>query len=122
MGGVSLEQQTEDHHGLYYIGTFTASDNGYIGSIKTLTLNIKACLCRASDKRKRQGASTTASSPVPIEPAPPGEEDRLARPDREIPLELEARRSDLPGPDLRLFAEGRRRRGLALIWSRRSSD
>ncbi|MBR0866807.1 DUF736 family protein [Bradyrhizobium diazoefficiens] len=24
------------------IGTFTASDNGYIGSIKTLTLNIKA--------------------------------------------------------------------------------
>ncbi|MCK1280676.1 DUF736 domain-containing protein [Bradyrhizobium sp. 61] len=24
------------------IGTFTAADNGYIGSIKTLTLNIKA--------------------------------------------------------------------------------
>ena len=24
------------------IGTFTASDNGYIGSIKSLTLNIKA--------------------------------------------------------------------------------
>lgn len=24
------------------IGTFTASDNGYVGSIKTLTLNIKA--------------------------------------------------------------------------------
>jgi uncharacterized protein (DUF736 family) len=24
------------------IGTFTASDNGYSGSIKTLTLNIKA--------------------------------------------------------------------------------
>ena len=24
------------------IGTFTASDNGYTGSIKTLTLNIKA--------------------------------------------------------------------------------
>jgi uncharacterized protein (DUF736 family) len=24
------------------IGTFTASDNGYTGSIKTLTLNVKA--------------------------------------------------------------------------------
>ena len=24
------------------IGTFTASDNGYVGSIKTLTLNFKA--------------------------------------------------------------------------------
>lgn len=24
------------------IGTFTAQDNGYVGSIKTLTLNIKA--------------------------------------------------------------------------------
>ena len=31
------------------IGTFTASDNGYIGFIKTLTLNIKARLV-ASEK------------------------------------------------------------------------
>ena len=26
------------------IGTFTASDNGYTGSVKTLTLNVKAKL------------------------------------------------------------------------------
>ena len=31
------------------IGTFTASDNGYVGSIKTLTFNIKAKLT-ASEK------------------------------------------------------------------------
>ena len=32
------------------IGTFTAADNGYTGSIKTLTLNIKAKFVAAGDK------------------------------------------------------------------------
>ena len=37
---VAARQQTETT--MATIGTFTASDNGYTGSVKTLTLNVKA--------------------------------------------------------------------------------
>lgn len=35
------------------IGTFTASDNGYVGSIKTLTLNIKAKLVASERENEK---------------------------------------------------------------------
>ncbi len=90
------------------IGTFTASDNGYTGSIKTLTLNIKARFV-ASEKdndkapdyphlRRRHRVRRRL------------EEDR-PRDRPRIPLG-QARRSELPGADLRLAGEGRGRRGL----------
>ena len=44
------------------IGTFTASDNGYVGSIKTLTLNIKARFAPVREGQ-RQGAR------LPVVPA-----------------------------------------------------
>ncbi|MGX0964272.1 uncharacterized protein (DUF736 family) [Bradyrhizobium japonicum] len=44
------------------IGTFIAADNGYIGSIKTLTLNIKARF--AAFEKDNDKAPTTASSPA----------------------------------------------------------
>jgi uncharacterized protein (DUF736 family) len=37
---VAARQQTETT--MATIGTFTAADNGYTGSVKTLTLNVKA--------------------------------------------------------------------------------
>lgn len=45
------------------IGTFTASDNGYTDSIKTLTLNIKAKFTASekdNDKARRDPASSRA--------------------------------------------------------------
>ena len=60
------------------IGTFTASDNGYTGSIKTLTLNIKAKFVASekdNDKALDRGLEDTfpASDPVSAtSPTKPG--------------------------------------------------
>src|ERR1700722_9587163 len=50
---VAARQQTETT--MATIGTFTAADNGYTGSVKTLTLNVKAKI-RRDREGKRQGA------------------------------------------------------------------
>jgi uncharacterized protein (DUF736 family) len=51
----AAEQPTETT--MATIGTFTASDNGYVGSIKTLTLNIKARFSETSWNRFASQAS-----------------------------------------------------------------
>src|ERR1700738_877731 len=48
----AARQQTETT--MATIGTFTASDNGYIGSVKTLTLNLKMKLV-ATEKDNDKG-------------------------------------------------------------------
>src|SRR5215207_8514328 len=100
------EQQTETT--MATIGSFAASDNGFTGSIKTLTLNIKAKFApsdkendKAPDYRIFAGATEFGAAL---------EEDR-ARQRSRISFG-EARRSELSGTDLRLAGEGRRRRGL----------
>jgi uncharacterized protein (DUF736 family) len=59
------------------IGTFTASDNGYTGSIKTLTLNIKAKFVasekdndKAPDYRIFSGTTDYAESGIMRSAAP----------------------------------------------------
>ncbi len=87
------------------IGTFTASDNGYTGSIKTLTLNIKAKFAasekdndKAPDYRIFAGATEFGAA----------WKKTVRDSDREYLLG-QARRSELPGSDLRLAGQGRRR-------------
>ena len=58
---VAARQQTETT--MATIGTFTASDNGYTGSVKTLTLNVKAKLVATEKDTTRR--PTIASSPAP---------------------------------------------------------
>ena len=52
------------------IGTFTAADNGYTGSVKTLTLNVKAKF--VATEKENDKAPTSASSQAPPNSAPPG--------------------------------------------------
>ncbi|MEY9336795.1 hypothetical protein ABIF32_000889 [Bradyrhizobium elkanii] len=90
------------------IGTFTASDTGYTGSIKTLTLNIKAKLVASEkDNDKAPDYRIFAGS---TEFGRRLEEDRPRQRSR-ISLG-QTRRSKLPGSDLRLVGQGRRRGGL----------
>ena len=90
------------------IGTFTASDNGYTGSVKTLTLNVKAKFVatekendKAPDYRIFAGATEFGAA-----------WKKTARETRARISLGQARRSELPGPDLRLAGEGRGRRQL----------
>ena len=90
------------------IGTFTASDNGYTGSVKTLTLNVKAKFVatekendKAPDYRIFAGATEFGAA---WKKTAQGERSRISL--------GQARRSELPGPDLRLAGEGRGRRQL----------
>jgi hypothetical protein len=66
---VAARQQTETT--MATIGTFTASDNGYTGSVKTLTLNVKAKLVatekdndKAPDYRIFAGATDYAKQSI----------------------------------------------------------
>ena len=90
------------------IGTFTAADNGYTGSVKTLTLNVKAKFVatekdndKAPDYRIFAGATEFGAA-----------WKKTAREVRPRISLGQAGRSELPGPDLRLAGEGRGRRRL----------
>ncbi len=53
------------------IGSFTASGNGFNGTIKTLNLNVKAMIRAGRDAPPKRSA-TSASSPAMSSSAPPG--------------------------------------------------
>ncbi|MEY9460233.1 uncharacterized protein (DUF736 family) [Bradyrhizobium ottawaense] len=86
------------------IGTFTASENGYTGSIKPLTLNIKARFAASEKDHDKAPDFRTLRRHDRVRRSL--EEDRPRERSR-IPLG-QARRSELPGPDLRLASQGRR--------------
>jgi uncharacterized protein (DUF736 family) len=58
---VAARQQTKTT--MAAIGTFTAADNGYTGSVKTLTLNVKAKF--VATRKRTTKRPTIASSPAP---------------------------------------------------------
>ena len=89
------------------IGTFTAADNGYTGSVKTLTLNVKAKFTATEKENEGAGLSHLRR----LHRIRRGLEEDRARQRSRISLS-QARRSELPGPDLRLAGEGRGRRQL----------
>lgn len=65
---VAARQQTETT--MATIGTFTASDNGFTGSVKTLALNVKAKF--VVTEKENDKAPDYRSSQVPPSSAPPG--------------------------------------------------
>lgn len=83
------------------IGTFTAQSDGYAGSIKTLTLDVKSATFRPNEGG-RQAAG------LPHLRGPDGMRRRL---EEDVPREPgiplgQAGRSELPGTDLRLDGRG----------------
>jgi uncharacterized protein (DUF736 family) len=100
------------------IGTFTASDNGYTGSIKTLTLNIKAKFAasekdddKAPDYRIFAGATEFGAA-----------WKKTARDsDREY-LSVKLDDPSFPAPIYASLVKVEGDEGLSLIWSRRNGD
>ncbi|NPU11376.1 DUF736 domain-containing protein [Bradyrhizobium sp. 83002] len=100
------------------IGTFTASDNGYTGSIKTLTLNIKAKFVESekdSDKAPdyRIWAGSIEVGAVWKKTARDSDREYLSvkLDDPSFPAPIYASLVRVDGDD-----------GFTLIWSRRSGD
>ena len=99
-------------------GTFTASDNGYSGSIKTLTLNIKAKFV-ASEKEHEKApdyrifAGTTEFGAAWKKTARDSDREYLSvkLDDPSFPAPIYASLVKVDGDD-----------GFTLIWSRRSGD
>ena len=100
------------------IGTFTAQDNGYVGSIKTLTLNIKAKFS-ASDKENDKApdyrifAGTTEFGAAWKKTARDS--------DREY-LSVKLDDPSFPAPIYASLVKVEGDEGFTLIWSRRSGD
>lgn len=100
------------------IGTFTASDNGYIGSIKTLTLNIKARFA-ASEKDNDKAPDYRIFAGV-IEFGAAWK--KIARDsDREY-LSVKLDDPSFPAPIYASLVKVDGDEGLTLIWSRRHGD
>ncbi|MGY3116364.1 uncharacterized protein (DUF736 family) [Bradyrhizobium sp. S3.14.4] len=96
------------------IGTFTASDNGYIGSIKTLTLNVKAKFAasekdndKAPDYRIFAGTTELGAA--------------WKKTDREY-LSVKLDDPTFPAPIYASLVKVESDEGFALIWSRRNGD
>ncbi|CAM5495505.1 hypothetical protein AFEL58S_03531 [Afipia felis] len=100
------------------IGTFTASDNGYVGSIKTLTLNIKAKLVasereneKAPDFRIFAGATEFGAA-----------WKKTARETDRAYLSVKLDDPSFPAPIYASLVKVEGDEGFTLIWSRRSGD
>ncbi|MET3262836.1 uncharacterized protein (DUF736 family) [Bradyrhizobium japonicum] len=100
------------------IGTFTASDTGYTGSIKTLTLNIKAKLVaaekdndKAPDYRIFAGATEFGAA-----------WKKTARDSEREYLSLKLDDPSFPAPIYASLVKVEGEEGFSLIWSRRNGD
>ena len=100
------------------IGTFTASDNGYVGSIKTMMLNVKARFAasvkdndKAPDYRIFNGVTEFGAA-----------WKKTARDsDREY-LSVKLDDPSFPAPIYASLVKAEGDEGFTLIWSRRSGD
>ena len=100
------------------IGTFTASDNGYAGSIKTLALNIKAKFTlsekdndKAPDYRIFAGATEFGAA----------WKKTVRDSDREY-LSVKLDDPSFPAPIYASLVKGEGDDSLTLIWSRRTAE
>ena len=100
------------------IGTFTASDNGFIGSIKTLTLNFKARFApsdkdndKAPDYRIFAGATEFGAA----------WKQTAQNSDREY-LSVKLDDPSFPAPIYASLVKGEGDDSYTLIWSRRNGD
>ena len=100
------------------IGTFTASDNGYTGSVKTLTLNVKAKLIanfKDNDKAPdfRIFAGTTEFGAA---------WKKTARETEREYLSVKLDDPSFPAPIYASLVKGEGEDAYTLIWSRRNND
>jgi uncharacterized protein (DUF736 family) len=113
---VAARQQTETT--MATIGTFTAADNGYTGSVKTLTLNVKAKFVanekdndKAPDYRIFAGATEFGAA-----------WKKTARETEREYLSVKLDDPSFPAPIYASLVKGEGDDGFTLIWSRRNGD
>jgi uncharacterized protein (DUF736 family) len=101
------------------IGTFTAADNGYTGSVRTLTLNVKAIfVATEKDNDKAPDFRIFASSTVEFGAA----WKKTARDsDREY-LSVKLDDPSFPAPIYASLVKGEGDDSFTLIWSRRTAE
>jgi uncharacterized protein (DUF736 family) len=100
------------------IGTFTATDNGFVGSIRTLTLNIRARFA-ASEKENDKGPDYRIFAGVTVFGAA---WKKMARDtDREY-LAVKLDDPSFPAPIYASLVKLEGDEDFTLIWSRRNGD
>ncbi len=111
--GAALKQGNET---MANIGTFTSNGNGFTGTIRTLTLNVKARLVRIENPSdKGPHFRIFAAANVELGAAWQKHSDQTDRDYLSVKLDDPSFR-----PDLRDPGRSRRRGGLQLIWSGRT--
>jgi uncharacterized protein (DUF736 family) len=101
------------------IGTFTASDNGFAGSIKTLTLNIKAKFV-ASEKENDKAPDYRIFAGTAVEFGAAWK--KTARDSEREYLSVKLDDPSFPAPIYASLVKVDGEEGYILIWSRRSGD
>ena len=101
------------------IGTFTASDNGFVGSIKTLTLNIKAKLI-ATEKENEKAPDFRIFAATTVEFGAAWK--KTARETEREYLSVKLDDPSFPAPIYASLVKGEGDASFTLIWSRRNGD
>lgn len=100
------------------IGTFTKSDNGFAGAVKTLTLNVKAKFLPADGDSERGPDFRIFAGATEFGAA----WKKTARESNREYLSVKLDDPSFPAPIYASLVEAEDAKGYSLIWSRRSGD
>jgi len=99
------------------IGTFTATDNGFTGSVKTLTLNVKAKFLPAEGENDRGPAFRIFAGATEFGAA----WKKVSNAGREY-ISVKLDDPSFPAPIYASLVEAEDGQGHTLIWSRRNGE
>jgi uncharacterized protein (DUF736 family) len=99
------------------IGTFTKSENGYTGAVKTLALNVKARIAPAEKTNDKAPDFRVFAGQTEFGAA----WKKRSREGREY-LSVKLDDPSFPAPIYASLVEVKGEEGLSLIWSRRNGD
>ncbi|WP_144578806.1 DUF736 domain-containing protein [Agrobacterium sp. DE0009] len=99
------------------IGTFTSTENGFTGSIRTLALNVKARIARVENPSDKGPQFRVYASSVELGAA----WQKTSGEGRDY-LSVKLDDPSFPAPIYATLAEVEREDGLQLIWSRPNRD
>lgn len=111
-------KQTERNFTMATVGTFTSTANGFTGSIKTLTLNVKARLERIQNPTDKGPHFRVFSGAVELGAAWEKHSEQSGRDYLSVKLDDPS----FPGPIYATLVEVEGGNGLSLIWSRPNRD
>ncbi|OEC94625.1 MULTISPECIES: DUF736 domain-containing protein [unclassified Rhizobium] len=100
------------------IGTFTSTESGFVGSIRTLALNVKARITRVESPSDKGPHFRVYAGPVELGAA---WQKRSSESDRDY-LSVKLDDPSFPSPIYAMLTEVEGEDGYQLIWSRPSRD